>query len=294
MGSRADRRSAAPISCPVSCLSRITHHARAAFPPAEPAQPPQCPARHAICHATRNTQHEPARPPPQQHPHAPRPTGPQPYRPPARKRLARHRPALWPWRSPIICAPRAIPALTWSNPARRWTTPSAPACRPPVPPSWPTFPTRLISFALPRPVAQQLQADPRTQAVLPYEPYFKLKPPLLALAVEQQPLPENSTLNVLLFPDARAAALDELNNLGVQVLGEERSPFGPVLKVQTGSAGILQPPSPGLASVQAVELSQRPRAGQRPEPRAHCRRRQHGHHQQLPRPDRQQCARQRQ
>ena len=41
-------------------------------------------------------------------------------------------------------------------------------------------------------VAQQLQADPRTQAVLPYEPYFKLKPPLLALAVEQQPLPDNS------------------------------------------------------------------------------------------------------
>ena len=87
-------------------------------------------------------------------------------------------------------------------------------------------------------VAQQLQADPRTQAVLPYEPYFKLKPPLLALAVEQQPLPENQALNLLLFPDARAAALDELNNLGVQVLGEERSPFGPVLKVRTGSAGI--------------------------------------------------------
>ena len=115
-------------------------------------------------------------------------------------------------------------------------------------------------------VAQQLQADPRTQAVLPYEPYFKLKPPLLALAVEQQPLPDNHTLNVLLFPDARAAALDALNNLGVQVLGEERSPFGPVLKVQTGSAGALPanplrgsagilPALARLAGVQEIELS---------------------------------------
>ena len=116
-------------------------------------------------------------------------------------------------------------------------------------------------------VAQQLQADPQTQAVLPYEPYFKLKPPLLALAVEQQPLPDNQTLNVLLFPDARAAALDELKNLGVEVLGEERSPFGPVLRVRTGSAGspaggvsaaapaAILPALARLASVQEVELS---------------------------------------
>ena len=82
--------------------------------------------------------------------------------------------------------------------------------------------------------AQQLQADPETQAVLPYEPYFKLKSPLLALAVEQQPLSDNLALNVLLFPDARAAALAELDKLGVKVLGEERSPFGPVLRVLLG------------------------------------------------------------
>jgi subtilisin family serine protease/subtilisin-like proprotein convertase family protein len=116
-------------------------------------------------------------------------------------------------------------------------------------------------------VAQQLQADLQTQAVLPYEPYFKLEPPLLALAVEQQPLPQNQALNLLLFPDARAAALDDLNNLGVQVLGEERSPFGPVLKVQAGSAGIpagqtspvgqtgILPALAGLSSVQEVELA---------------------------------------
>ncbi len=49
-------------------------------------------------------------------------------------------------------------------------------------------------------VARQLQADPQTQAVLPYEPYFKLKPPLLALAVEQQPLPDNRTAQRVALP----------------------------------------------------------------------------------------------
>ena len=116
-------------------------------------------------------------------------------------------------------------------------------------------------------IAQQLGADPQTQAVLPYEPYFKLKPPLLALAVEQQPLPDNATLNVLLFPDARAAALDELHALGVEVLGEEPSPFGPVLQLRPRSAGAPSGQSSlltlggmlaalaGLASVQELELS---------------------------------------
>jgi subtilisin-like proprotein convertase family protein len=113
--------------------------------------------------------------------------------------------------------------------------------------------------------AQQLRADPQTQAVLPYEPYFKLKSPLLALALEQQPLPDNQSLNVLLFPDTLAAALDELHNLGVEILGEERSPFGPVLRVSARSLG--SPPgdmsAPAtilsrlarLAEVQEVELS---------------------------------------
>ena len=115
--------------------------------------------------------------------------------------------------------------------------------------------------------AQQLQADPQTQAVLPYEPYYKLKPPLLAQAVEQVPLPENQVLNVLLFPGARAATLDELKSLGVKVLGEERSPFGTVLRVRTESAGIaasgassvgpaaILPALARLTGVQEVELS---------------------------------------
>ncbi|MGA2867519.1 MAG: hypothetical protein ABSF95_23855, partial [Verrucomicrobiota bacterium] len=38
-------------------------------------------------------------------------------------------------------------------------------------------------------VARQLAAAPQTQAVLPYEPYYKLKPWLLQAALDQVPLP---------------------------------------------------------------------------------------------------------
>ncbi|HOX57497.1 MAG TPA: S8 family serine peptidase [Candidatus Paceibacterota bacterium] len=103
-------------------------------------------------------------------------------------------------------------------------------------------------------VARVLQGDPQTQAVLPYEPYFKLKPLLLALAVQEQPLPANQLLNLLLFSDANSAVHDELKHLGVQVLDQERSPFGPVLKVRLENATIL-PALARLASMQELELS---------------------------------------
>src|ERR1019366_7951595 len=69
-------------------------------------------------------------------------------------------------------------------------------------------------------VARQLQAAPQTQAVLPYEPYYKLKLSLLKLAGEQNPLPDRTALNVLLFADAREATRAALPDLGARVLGD--------------------------------------------------------------------------
>jgi sugar lactone lactonase YvrE/subtilisin-like proprotein convertase family protein len=101
-------------------------------------------------------------------------------------------------------------------------------------------------------VARQLQAAPQTLAVLPYEPYYKLKPSLLKLAVAQEPLPDNAVLNVLLFADARDTTRAALQELGATVLGdEERSPFGPVLKVVPPADGL--PDLAGLPGVQEVE-----------------------------------------
>jgi len=80
--------------------------------------------------------------------------------------------------------------------------------------------------------AQQLASSPRTQSVLPYEPYYKLDERLLALAVGQKALPENGWLRLTLFPGEQAAAAVALKKLGAETVGEDRSPFGPILVVK--------------------------------------------------------------
>ncbi len=115
--------------------------------------------------------------------------------------------------------------------------------------------------------ADALRAAPQTQSVLAYEPYYKLKPWLLKAALEQMPLPEGSTLRLLLFAGARAATLEQLQGLGVEVLGEEPTPFGPLVRVRPPADRRAGPPpaQPGagqalvaalaqLAGVQEVEL----------------------------------------
>ncbi|MGA2659836.1 MAG: hypothetical protein ABSH34_20220, partial [Verrucomicrobiota bacterium] len=109
-------------------------------------------------------------------------------------------------------------------------------------------------------VAQQLEAAPATAAVLAYEPYYKLKPWLLKVALEQAPLPANSTLRLLLFADARNQTLDQLGQLGMQVLGEQPSPFGPLIEARppsaqpwAGQGGVAELAQ--LAGVQEMELA---------------------------------------
>jgi len=109
-------------------------------------------------------------------------------------------------------------------------------------------------------VAQGLAAAPATQAVLPYEPYYKLNSWLLKAALEQGPLPANGTLRLLLFADARSRTLDQLGQLGLQVLGEEPSPFGPIiearpLQAQPGAGQSIVPALAQLAGVLEMELA---------------------------------------
>ena len=80
--------------------------------------------------------------------------------------------------------------------------------------------------------AQQLSANPQTQSVLPFEPYYKLDPSLLTMAVEQpNGLPPNG-LTVTVFADAYQSTKAALDQLNAQVLSEGNSPFGPVLQVR--------------------------------------------------------------
>ncbi|HSY42995.1 MAG TPA: S8 family serine peptidase, partial [Candidatus Acidoferrum sp.] len=80
-------------------------------------------------------------------------------------------------------------------------------------------------------VADGLAANPLVQAVVPYEPYYKVQAPLLALA--DQPLPANVQLNLALFPDDAPATIQQIQQLGGMVISQQPSAAGyPVVKVE--------------------------------------------------------------
>jgi len=99
--------------------------------------------------------------------------------------------------------------------------------------------------------ASVMGASPLTRAVLPFEPYYKLKGDLLKLAVDQKALPAESVLTVVLFPDAASATMDALTQMGGRIVAEDRSPFGPVLKMQAPAQGLSA--VAGLSGVQIVD-----------------------------------------
>src|SRR2546430_13882214 len=96
--------------------------------------------------------------------------------------------------------------------------------------------------------AGQLAGLPGIQAVLPYEPYYKLSQPLLALAVEKQSLPLNSPLNVTLFAGAKEEVSGALRDLGAAVIREERTPFGPLLTIEAPADSLAE-----LAQLRGVQ-----------------------------------------
>ena len=96
-------------------------------------------------------------------------------------------------------------------------------------------------------VADRVKNWPETQAVLAWEPYFKLDPALLALAVEDKPMP-SGMLNVLLFPGELESIGPAFDRLGITIVSEERSPFGPHLTVMVPVTRLV-----ALAALPAVQ-----------------------------------------
>ena len=74
-----------------------------------------------------------------------------------------------------------------------------------------------------------------TQSVLPFEPYYKLEMKLLEMAVAGQALPDDALLNVVLFPGSEPTAAKRLAKLGVEVLTQDRTPFGAKLVARVPS-----------------------------------------------------------
>ena len=74
--------------------------------------------------------------------------------------------------------------------------------------------------------ARRLKEWSGTQSVLPFQPYYKLDMKLLEMAITDQPLPVNALLNVVLFPNGEMTAVKHFADLGVDVLSQDRTPFG--------------------------------------------------------------------
>ncbi len=90
-----------------------------------------------------------------------------------------------------------------------------------------------------------------TQSVLPFEPYYKLEMKLLEMAVTGQPLPDGALLNVVLFPESEPAAAKRLAKLGVEVLSQDRTPFGSKLVARVPADKL--PALARLTEVQGLE-----------------------------------------
>jgi len=114
--------------------------------------------------------------------------------------------------------------------------------------------------------ASALAGNARVQAVLPFEPYYKIsssipvgtvqklasvkpstisetsQPTLLELAVRQKPLPAGTYLTLGLFGGGAASTEAQIRKLGGVIVAWDRSPFGPMVRVQ--------PPADWLALVQ--------------------------------------------
>ena len=104
------------------------------------------------------------------------------------------------------------------------------------------IPNNAYLVRLPAAAADGLAASPLVQAVLPYEPYYKVQPSLLPLAVNQLPLATGQFLTLGLFNDGASATVAAFKKLGGKIVGEDRSPVGPIVRVQ--------PPADWLSLVQ--------------------------------------------
>ena len=80
-------------------------------------------------------------------------------------------------------------------------------------------------------VAYALMASPLVQAVVPYEPYYKVQASLLSMS--QQSLPQDVQLNLGLFADDAADTVQQIQKMGGVIVSAENSAAGyPIVKVQ--------------------------------------------------------------
>ena len=108
------------------------------------------------------------------------------------------------------------------------------------------FPNNAWLVQLTAGAAESLRGSPLVQAVLPYEPYYKVQSSLLGRAVAQQPLFIGQALTLGLFPDGAEATVAQIEKMGGVVLGRDRSPFGPIVRVNPPADWVALARLPGV------------------------------------------------
>jgi subtilisin-like proprotein convertase family protein len=98
--------------------------------------------------------------------------------------------------------------------------------------------------------AATLASNQLVQAVLPYDPYFKFQASLLGPAVKQKPLPADTFLTLGLYQAGAAATVAAIQNLGGKILATDRSPFGPIVRVQPPTDWLALAQLPGVQRVE--------------------------------------------
>lgn len=96
---------------------------------------------------------------------------------------------------------------------------------------------------------QQLRGMADVQAVLPFEPYYKLDWRLLTLHMEDRPIPAGTRLNVVGYAGEQNTTEQALQELGARIVSAEPSPFGPRWVVEPGQGTIAE-----LASLPGIQL----------------------------------------
>src|SRR5688572_3395098 len=103
--------------------------------------------------------------------------------------------------------------------------------------------------------ADRLSGTAGVQSVLPFQPYYKLDPALLGFAVKQESLPEGARLRLTFLPGSTDIA-QQVTGLGVEVITQENSPFGPQLIVNPRLDALVALAQ--LPSIQGIERSVAP------------------------------------
>jgi subtilisin-like proprotein convertase family protein/subtilisin family serine protease len=104
--------------------------------------------------------------------------------------------------------------------------------------------------------AGTLSGSSQVQAVLPYEPYYKLQSSLLGQAVAQEPLPEGQVLTIGLFASGADVTVQQIEKLGGKILASDRSPFGPVVRVRPATDWLALAQLPGVLRVEPATRRQ--------------------------------------